>query len=93
VKRTIVLAAAALVTLGACTGQPNAKAVAVDMVESLDLPAEQRECMLAELDNYSNSELEAIGNDNSDVNFDTEDPVAQADEAFQKFVADLAACG
>jgi hypothetical protein len=91
-----VVAAAVLLGLTACTSTPSAKAVAEDFVESIDgLTDAQRECMLEKLDtDYTNEELEAIGEANLNVDFDQ--PAATAVETatteFQAFVADLQEC-
>ena len=84
------LAVAIVALVGACTSNPSAKAVAEDYVESIDgLTDEQRQCMLQNLDEYSNETLESIGDANLNVNFDEQDAVDQASPAFQEFVADL----
>jgi hypothetical protein len=90
--------AAVLVTavfaLGACTSTPSAKTVAQDFVESIDgLTDAQRECMLEKLDNdYTSDELEAIGEANETVDFDSPDAVENATPEFQAFVDDLGKC-
>jgi hypothetical protein len=91
--RTIALTVVAVAALGACSGNPSAKAVAIDMVKSLGLPAERQECMIDKLENYDAEQLKRLGEANLDVDFDAEDPIAQTDEDFQQFVADLETCG
>lgn len=51
-----------LLALSACTSDPGPKRVAQDIIkaESLDNPELDEECLLDQLDNYSNDELEAI---------------------------------
>ena len=46
----------------ACESDPSAKRVAEDLVNTLATTDEERDCMLAILDGYSESELEDIGN-------------------------------
>jgi hypothetical protein len=94
VKRAGILLAAVASVAGssACSGNPDAKAVAIDVVESLGLPPAQRDCMLEKLDGYPTDDLEALGEANAGINWSLEDPVSQGDEAFQDFVADLEAC-
>ncbi len=84
----------AVLGLGACTSQPSAKAVAEDVVQSLDgLTEAQRTCMLGKLETYSSDEIERIGEANEDVNFQDENAVAtQGDAGLQKFVDDLSTC-
>ena len=90
---TAALALALVAGVTACTSKPSAKAVAVDIVESIDgLAPAQRQCLLDKLDGYSTDELEALGNANLDVDFDQPDAVGHGTEDFQKFVADLATC-
>jgi hypothetical protein len=90
--RVIAVAVVAVAALGACSGAPNAKAVAIDMVKSLDLPPERRDCMIGKLENYTADELDALGDANLTIDFNAEDPVAQGDESYQQFVADLESC-
>jgi hypothetical protein len=96
--RPAVLAVAVTVLLGltACTSTPSAKTVAKDYIESIpDLTDAQRQCMLNKLDNdYTNDQLEAIGEANLTVNFDqpAASAVSTATTEFQNFVADLQEC-
>jgi hypothetical protein len=87
-----VVGAAVLLGLTACTSTPSAKAVAQDYVESIDLEPEQETCMLERLDNYTNDQLEAIGEANVSVDFDQPGAVEDATPEFQQFVADLREC-
>ena len=89
---TIAGAVAAVAALGACSSPPSAKAVALDMVKSLDLPAEQEECLVAKLETYSADDLDQLGEANVSIDFGAEDPVAQGDAEYQRFVADLESC-
>jgi hypothetical protein len=66
VKR-LLTAAAALVAIGglaACTSQPSAKAVAKDVVQSLNLPEDQVNCMLGIIDKMPSEELDKLGDEN-----------------------------
>lgn len=90
---TLAVVATALLGLGACSSNPSPKAVAEDYVESIpDLEPEQRQCMLDKLDEYSNDELEAIGEANLNVDFNQPDAVETASPEFQAFVDNLAEC-
>ena len=74
----------------ACESDPSAKRVAQDLVKTLtkDQP-EVRECMLEVIDGYTTDELQQIGNDANGGDLAAQ---AEADEALDKFEADLAAC-
>jgi hypothetical protein len=89
---TAAVVIAALLGLGACTSTPGAKAVAQDFVESIGLEPGQEQCMLAKLDTYSEDQLEVIGEENIEVDFDQPDAVQNASPEFQDFVDDLAEC-
>lgn len=93
-RRSLAVAIAALVGLGACTSNPSAKAVAEDVVESLpDLTDAQRTCMLAALDDYTPDQIQEIGEENEGVDFSDTDAVdTQGTPALQTFVADLNRC-
>jgi hypothetical protein len=93
-RSVAVAAAAVLLGLTACTSTPSAKTVAEDYVESIDgLTDAERECMLEKLDtDYTNDQLEAIGEANVSVDFDAPDAVENATPEFQDFVADLQEC-
>lgn len=75
----------------ACESDPSAKRVAQDLVKTLtrDQP-EVRECMLEVIDGYSKDELERIGDDANGGDLAAQ---AEANEALDRFEADLAACG
>ena len=89
----VAVAVAALLGLGACSSNPSAKAVAEDYIESIKgLTEEQRQCMLAKLDKYSNETLTSIGDANVNVDFNQPDAVETATPAFQAFVENLNEC-
>ena len=86
----LAVAAVSLLGLTACSSDPSAKRVAQDLVKTIaaDEP-EVEECMLEVIDGYSTDELEAIGEDSLDGDAAAQ---AAAQEALDKFEADLAAC-
>ena len=82
-------ALASIGVLGACTSNPSAKAVAKDVVQSLNLPQEQQDCMLGVLDDMPSEELENLGKAN------LQQAITDAEsgtEAMQAFIAELADC-
>lgn len=87
---TVAVALVAVIGVSACQSDPSAKRVAQDLVKTLtqDQP-EVQDCMLDVIDDYSKDELESIGDDANDGD---EAEMAAADEALDKFEADLAAC-
>lgn len=88
----VAVAAIALIGLTACTSDPGPKRVAEDIIRSIDLENEIRaeeglppivadeECLLTELDKYSDSDLKAISDDltaeNSERNAEGETAIA-----------------
>lgn len=90
--RTVIVATVLVAALGAsaCESDPSAKRVAEDLVKTLtqDQP-EVQECMLEVLDGYTTDELQQIGND---ANSGDQAEQAEANEALDRFEADLAAC-
>ena len=88
-------ALAAIGLLGACQSQPSAKAVAKDAVQSITvpggstLPQPQQQCMLAVLDDMSESEIEQLGKANIDA---TIGPETGGNEAMREFVDRLQEC-
>ena len=89
-----VVALVAVVGLGACTSQPNEKAVVTDVVEGLDgLTDTERTCMLEKVDTYTEDELKQLGEANEAADFSgatAADPAGDA--ALQKFTTDLNEC-
>ena len=91
-SRRLTLAAVAVGVvglLGACTSQPSAKAVAKDVVESISLPPEQEECMLAVIDEMSEDEIEALGEANVDEAITSS---TSGTPEMQAFIAQLDRC-
>lgn len=95
------VAALALVALTACTSDPSPKRVAEDIIRSIDLENELRaeqglppivadeECLLAELDKYSNDDLRSIADD---LNADNSDRNAEGETAIAAYELSLARC-
>ena len=83
----VVLFAGLAVT--ACSSQPSAQRVAEDLINTLAENDEERDCMLAKVDEYSKDELEQIGDDaeNGDVA-----AKAAADAELDKLQAELESC-
>jgi hypothetical protein len=61
--RAAALVLAATFGVAACNSQPSAKRVAEDLVNTLASNDEERDCMLAKLNEYSTDELDQIGED------------------------------
>ena len=87
---TFAIGLVAVLGITACESDPSAHRVAEDLVKTLtaDEP-EVQECMLEVIDGYTESELQDLGNDSLDGDAASK---AKADEALDKFEADLAAC-
>jgi hypothetical protein len=92
VKTRLAVAAVALVAtgvLGACTSQPSTKAVAKDVVQSIGLPQEQQDCMLAVIDKMTDDQLKKLGADNLNATFTSS---GGGDAAMQAFIKQLQEC-
>ena len=84
------LAVAGTGLLGACTSNPSAKTVALDIVESLpDLTEDQRACMIRVIDSYSKDELQEIGEANVEVAINGE---GDGTPEMQEFIDRLSEC-
>jgi hypothetical protein len=83
----------ALGALGACSSQPGNRRVVSDVIESLQLPEAEEQCMLDKLDGYTDDELDAIADEN-----ETWDPAGQGDtpadasEGMRLYIADFEEC-
>jgi hypothetical protein len=91
VKR-LLTAVAALVAVGglaACTSQPSAKAVAKDVVQSLNLPEDQVNCMLGIIDKMSSDEIDKLGADNINATITSS---GGGTPAMQAFIDKLQTC-
>ena len=87
---TLAIGLVAVLGVTACESDPSAKRVAQDLVKTLTIDhPEIQECMLDVIDGYTESELEDIGNDALDGDAASQ---AAANEALDKFEADLAEC-
>ncbi len=91
VRRGIAAGIVGLLTLTACTSDPGPRRVAQDIInaEAETNPDLDKDCLLARLDDYSNSELEAIANGLDKSGSDDE---AQAKADLEAFKADLETC-
>jgi hypothetical protein len=79
--------------LSACgTSTPSNRRMAEDIIETVEgLTDDERACMLETLEeNYSSEDLEAINEENKNVDWDAEG--ATGGERWQAFVADLESC-
>lgn len=95
------IAAAALLGLTACTSDPGPKRVAQDIINSIDLENEIRaeqgldpivadeECLMAELDKYSDGDLEEIADD---LAADNSERNAEGETALKAYELSLARC-
>jgi hypothetical protein len=83
----------ALVTLSACSSRPGNRRVVSDVIESLQLPPAQEQCMLDKLDGYTDDELNEIADNNE--NWDPAGAGSTLDEAsegMRAFIADFEQC-
>ena len=90
-RRRLAAAVVGLVVLGACTSDPGPKRVAQDIIkaESFANPELDEECLLDQLDNYTNDELVAIA---EGLDRENSADQAEAQEALAEYQADLEAC-
>ncbi len=80
----------ALLVGGACTSQPGAKAVTLDVIESLETVSDEaKACMTEIVEAMSNDELKAIGKTDEDFLSTRPD---DASPEMQAFIDELAAC-
>lgn len=90
VWRGVATGVIGLLALSACTSDPGPKRVAQDIIkaESLDNPDLDEECLLGKLDDYSNSDLEAI----SEGLLKTGPDKVEAEAQLAQYQADLETC-
>jgi len=85
--RTLAVLAVAVLGLSACNSDPGSKRVAEDIIKTAviqgDLTEAQGDCMLDQVEQYSQDELDAITESAGDAGPGT---------AIELFEADLAAC-
>ena len=86
----IAAAVIGVVALSACTSDPGPKRVAQDIIkaESENRPELDEQCLLDELDNYTNAELVTI----ADGLLTTGPDKVEAQAALDKYQADLETC-
>lgn len=90
--RTVAVAAVvALVGLSACTSDPGPKRVARDIIqaEAISNPALDEECLLSELDKFSNDDLKAI---DEDLGADNSERNAEGEAALAAYEISLSRC-
>jgi hypothetical protein len=87
------LAVVALGTLGACSSTPSNRRVVSDVIESLQLPAEQEVCMMERLEDLTDDQINQVADEN-----ETWDPAGQGDtpadasEGMRLFIDDFHEC-
>jgi hypothetical protein len=96
-RAAATLFALPLLALAACSESSAAKAQAAvdDMIEELDLPPAQADCLHEKLDGYTDDELGQIQEDNAaleDADFSDPAVVEQASPELQQFYGDVASC-
>jgi len=91
VRRLSALAALAVVGLASCTSLPSNRTVTEEMIETLEgVSQDVKDCMSAKLENYTDDELEQIGDQNPD--FTSMDPTMTMTPELQAFITDLSEC-
>ncbi|MGB3736830.1 MAG: hypothetical protein WA964_17865 [Ilumatobacter sp.] len=90
-RRFAAVAVFAVLALGACTSDPGVRRVAQDIIkaEAEANPELDEECMLGALDDFTDSDLEAITDQLSSAN---EDSQAEGQAALDDYEAALSAC-
>ncbi len=89
---TAAVAVVAVLGLGACTGgNPSARRLTEDMIESLDVDQSIKDCMYAVVDGYTEDELEQMGEENPQFN-SAEPDLDNVTPAFREFNEKLEAC-
>ncbi len=90
-RRSIAAVLVGLVALSACESDPGPRRVATDIIEteSLANPELDEDCLLGQLESYTDSELEAIASDLDSENVETR---AAGSAALDEFQAALESC-
>ncbi len=90
-RRALAVAVIGLLALAACTSDPGPKRVAQDIIkaESLANPELDEQCLLDQLDNYTNDQLVEIADGLQRENSADQ---AAAEEALVQYTADLESC-
>jgi hypothetical protein len=86
------LGALALVSLSACSSRPGNRRVVSDVIESLQLPQQQEDCMLEKLDTYTDDQLDQIADDNENWDPAEGSTMEDASEGMLQFIADFEQC-
>ena len=73
--------------LTACNSTPSAKRVALDVIDTLPVTDEVKECMRVKVEAYSEDEIKAFAE-----GADEDPPDPESQEALDQFEADLADC-
>jgi hypothetical protein len=89
---TAAVAVVAVLGLGACAGgQPGARRLTEDMIESLDADQSVKDCMYAVVDTYTEDELEQMGEENPQ--FNSADPdLESATPEFRELYESMESC-
>jgi hypothetical protein len=86
--RSVLVVLAAIGGLAACNSTPSARRVALDVIETLPVSDEVKECMRTKVEeDYSQDEIQAFAEGSDET---PQDPEAKA--ALDRFEADLADC-
>ncbi|MGH9133192.1 MAG: hypothetical protein ACRDZZ_04590 [Ilumatobacteraceae bacterium] len=85
--RSVLVVLAAIGCLAACNSTPSARRVALDVIDTLDVGEQVKECMREKVEAMSKDDVDDFA---KGANEDPPDPEAQA--ALDQFEADLAAC-
>ncbi|BAN01318.1 hypothetical protein [Ilumatobacter coccineus] len=91
IRATAAAAVVALVGLSACTSDPGPKRVARDIIEAeaIENPDLDEQCLLDELDKFSDGELKAI---DENIEAENSDRNAEGEAALAAFELSLARC-
>ena len=77
--------------LGACTSQPSARRVMEDLIESLDADDGVKDCMVRVVDDYTDEELDQMGEENPQ--FNSADPdLESATPQFRELYESMESC-
>lgn len=91
--RALAVAVVGLGGLAACSSNPSARTVALDVVDAVpNLTDGQRNCLRQKLDGYTDEELSAIAAGNESLTYGSAFDIERASDDFQTFVADLEEC-
>lgn len=93
-KRTFAVTALSLgVLVGCAASSPPGKELAEEMIDTLDVSDQVKECMIGQVEDFGLTEEEALGfSDFDDVAAKAASGNEQAQLIMARFEADLAAC-